>query len=167
MLGIQPCIAIKGRVVSTEGNGLAGVNVTGDFCSHREHQETKRPFFAVTDKDGVYVFTNISQPSVWITGGWLNGGNPMAAQANFYFEVQSEKGGRQMIPLVSENLLKQARRLHEAMNAVEKQLTDREKPPFSEKPKEAAPKSIGDVIFMPDITVKIVNAAKDEIPEKK
>lgn len=149
-------LSIKGRVVDAEGKGVSGIRITGLFDPLPETGRY-RTFSAVSGKDGCYEIARIPAPSVWTVGGWLTGGDPLTAQSRFYLQINVEspqKGDAiRHLPLITENLMAQARRFKETMKSANTRLK-MEGESLKEGPKDSIPKSQGDVIFVPDIVLK-------------
>lgn len=162
-------LSIKGRVVDAVGKGVSGIRITGLFEPLPEAGRY-RPFSTVSDKDGSYEIARIPAPSVWTVGGWLNGGDPLTAHSLFYLQIKVESTQKgdviRHLPLVTENLLAQARRFQETMKSANARLKT-EGEILKEWPKDSIPKSQGDVIFVPDIVLKADTSAGEKQQQQK
>ncbi len=149
-------LSVRGRVVDKNGKGIPNIKLIGYLENQYDAPGELTKFTAVSDKDGSYVLEEIPLPSVWIIGGWLNGGNPAVSQSPFFLEIRTGDGmGTSMIrhlPLVTANLLEQARRLHAVMNSAYTRLNLKGKP-LKDASGQHIPESNGNVIIAPDITL--------------
>ncbi len=154
-------LTLRGRVVDAAGKALPGVTVTGTRQTHSDFYYV--PYVATTDKKGYYEFENIPPPGVWIVAGWLTGGNPFAGHpAPFYFLIELKKpltGQSHQVPLVGENMLKQAHLLRTAMVEMAQQQGN-DKIKKEEAPRDSIPAARGNKITVPDIIVNPLDVQK-------
>jgi hypothetical protein len=122
-------VTVEGRVLDSEGWPIAGAKVCGcpdaDLTSERARKFPTR--YAVSGNDGFYELNDLAPPDISDIAAYLKGRDPIYFSQNpFYLYVLAEAEGFQRgtkyaahVPLITENLLKPARRIEKVMTAFE------------------------------------------------
>lgn len=166
-------ITVAGRVVDTEGKPIAGVRVTGEREITDEVSVHGQTVTALSRADGTYELSGFFPADTRRVAGYLHGGDPTPSHEQhpppFYLVVRAEvedyaqkRSNVPRIPLVSENLVSNARRFYQIMLAAYKRSPEYErrkkngKPEMSdqEKPGVFLPHSKGNTITDVDIVLE-------------
>jgi formylglycine-generating enzyme required for sulfatase activity/beta-lactamase regulating signal transducer with metallopeptidase domain len=166
-------ITVAGRVVDTDGKPIASVKVTGEREITSEVEVHGQTVTALSRADGSYELRGFFPADVRRTAGYLHGFDPTAAHGldppPFYLVVRAEvddyaqkRSTVPKVPLVSENLVTNARRLSQIMLAAYKRSPEYERRKKSgksersdqEKPGVFLPHSKGNTITDVDIVLE-------------
>ncbi|MFH0793092.1 MAG: carboxypeptidase-like regulatory domain-containing protein [bacterium] len=152
-------ISVSGRITDTQGQPVAGAKVTATYATLGEMgDEAAEPIQAESRPDGSYELAGIEPPDVYHTAGYLNGGDPLAAQCPFFLDVRVSADGFVQgnenvprVPLVTGELADAARRFGKSLSAAaarfgEKEFRSGEKEWFREKEGVLLPSSRGNTI---------------------
>jgi hypothetical protein len=122
-------VTVSGRIIDDRGRPVAGAAVIGEPYPMPEVAEvTPASVFAVSLADGSYELEGLIPYSLYRIAGYLNGGDPTeSGQYPFYVEIRvraegwvQDRAGVPRLPIVTEELLDPARRLLQALSALEK-----------------------------------------------
>lgn len=119
----RPYVIVKGRVTDTRGRPVADAQITGvqEISTDPEIGHPETPILphtvsTITRSDGTYVLKGLIRPKIDRTFGYLNGGDPTRQFHSFYLSVQVDAPGytqgHARLPLVTKELLAQARTMH-------------------------------------------------------
>lgn len=141
-------VTVKGRVLDSEGRPIAGAKVRGcpdaDLTSERARKFPTR--YAVSGSDGFYELTDLAPPDISDIAAYLKGRDPIHfSQDPFYLYVLAEAEGFRRgtkyaahVPLITEDLLKPARRMEKIMTVLEAIRDGRGTPNLPELPLPAS-----------------------------
>lgn len=122
----RPHVIVKGKVTDTRGRPVADAQITGvqEISTDPEIGDPETPISphtvsTVTRSDGTYVLKGLIRPKIDRTFGYLNGGDPTRQFHSFYLSVQVDASGyaqgHARLPLVTKELLAQARTMHRVL----------------------------------------------------
>jgi hypothetical protein len=160
---VYPSMTISGRVLDAEGKPVAGAKVMGQPFPMPESADATPPtLHAVTGPDGAYTLSGFMPQGLLNVTGYLAGGDATEHGMNpFFVEVIAEAEGytsskakTERVPLITEDLLENARRLIPVLNRLrEQQAPSREKLTLTLKTNVFIPRLKGNAIQGIDVVL--------------
>lgn len=159
-------VTVKGRVLDTDGQPITGAEVRG--CPDADYSEQARKYptrYAVSGSDGSYELVDLAPPDISDIAAYLRGRDPAHfSMTPFYLYVNADAEGFQKgakyaahIPLITEELIKPARRIEKVMTALESVRDGHATPNMQELP---LPASQSNTITGIDIVLEKIEVEK-------